>query len=437
MAKPELGYFSEMEEAARLKPHWTSTVLMLTIVAFVLWMIGWAAVAEVDERVRGLGRVMPSSDVQTVQSLEGGILSALLVQEGERVERGQVLMRIDDILFASEGRGIEAQLMSLQIRKARLEAEAEGRDFVLDEELRERMTLIAENEEKLYVSRKEELETALQIIAHEEAESRANLEEVRASINKLSQSRDSLRQELTIAEGLVARRAMPEIEKLRLERQYNETRGNLATAVQAREGLTARLNAVLQRREERLSAFRSQVLGELGETETRIAAISETLRSAEDRISRTELRAPVDGIVKRIALKTVGGVVEPAQRLIEIVPVEDELMIRSRVRPEDIAFLTPGQRVRVSITAYDAQIYGSLWGVLERIGADAVRESDGTMYFEIDVRTESNNLGTDDQPLYISPGMVAETEVITGKRTILSYLLKPVRRMADRAFTEP
>jgi len=133
MAKPELGYFSEMEEAARLKPHWTSTVLMLTIVAFVLWMIGWAAVAEVDERVRGLGRVMPSSDVQTVQSLEGGILSALLVQEGERVERGQVLMRIDDILFASEGRGIEAQLMSLQIRKARLEAEAEGRDFVLDE----------------------------------------------------------------------------------------------------------------------------------------------------------------------------------------------------------------------------------------------------------------------------------------------------------------
>lgn len=437
MGKPEDRYLSEIEEAARLKPHWSAGFLTLLIAVFIVWMLAWAALAEVDERVRGIGRVMPSSDIQTVQSLEGGILSELLVQEGDRVSKGQVLMRIDDILFASEGRGIEAQMMGLQIRKARLDAESDGTAFALPQELRDRAPQIAENEEKLYTSRQKELATALEIIAQEEKESRANLDEINANIAKLAQSRDSLKKELDIAKTLVAKRAMPEIEKLRLERQYNETRGNLATAAQAKKALEARLGATEQKRAERLAAFRSEVLGQLNETETRIAAISESLRSAADRISRTELRAPVDGIVKSVAIKTVGGVVEPAQRLVEIVPVEDELMIRSRVRPEDIAFLKPGQKVRVGITAYDAQIYGALTGRLERIGADAVMDADGAMYFEIDVRTDKNNLGTAEEPLLISPGMVAETEVITGKRTILSYLLKPVLRMKDRAFTEP
>jgi len=437
MTKPENSYLSDMEEASRLKPHWGAGFLTLLIAAFVIWMLVWAAIAEVDERVRGIGRVMPSSDIQTLQSLEGGILSDLLVQEGDRVSKGQILMRIDDILFASEGRGIEAQMIGLQIRKARLDAESEGVKFELSQELHDRAPQIAENEVKLYTSRQKELSTALAIITQEEKESRANLDEINANINKLAQSRDSLKKELDIAKALVAKRAMPEIEKLRLERQYNETRGSLATAAQAKKGLAARLGATEQKRAERLAAFRSDVLGQLNETETRISAIGESLRSAEDRVDRTELRAPVDGIVKSVAIKTVGGVIEPAQRLVEIVPVEDELMVRSRVRPEDIAFLKPAQKVRVSITAYDSQIYGSLTGSLERIGADAVMDADGAMYFEIDVRTDKNNLGTADEPLLISPGMVAETEVITGKRTILSYLLKPVLRMKDRAFSEP
>ena len=437
MAKSDLEYMSELEEAIRLKPHWTSTLLLLLIVGFVGCMLIWASVAKVDERVRGQGRIMPSSDIQMIQSLEGGILSELLVEEGQRVSKGQILMRIDDVLLASEERGIEAQMVSLQIRKARLQAEAKGQAFALSKTIRNKAPKISATEEKLYQSRQKELLTALDIIKDEEAESKANLGEVKASINKYVKSRDLIKKELDIAKRLVAKRAMPEIEKLRLERQYSEVRGNLATAAQARKGLEARLRASKKRHTEKVSSFQSEALGLLNETETKIKSITESLKSAEDRVSRTELKSPVEGIVKRIYLKTQGGVVEPAQRLIEIVPVDDVLMVRARVYPEDIAFLRPGQKVRVGITAYDAQIYGSLWGKLERIGADAVRESDGSMYFEIDVRTDSNNLGTEDSPLVITPGMVAETEVITGKRTILSYLLKPVLRIADRAFTEP
>ena len=435
--KTELQYMSELEEAVRLKPSFASTLLVLFIAGFVIFAIIWASIAEVDERVRGQGRVMPSSDIQVIQSLEGGILSELLVKEGEKVKAGQVLMRIDDVFFASEERGIEAQMLSLQIRKARLEAEAKGEEFKIPDTIAKKAPKIAENEKKLYLSRQKDLNTALAITKDEEEETKANLAEVKASINKLSRNRDLLKKELDIAKKLVAKHAMPEIEKLRLEREYSEIRGNLATALQSKKALQAKLSRVKKKRMEKLSSFRSKVLGELNETETKIAALNEKLKSAGDRVSRTDLKSPVDGIIKKIAVKTVGGVIEPAQRLIEIVPIEDELMIRSKVRPEDIAFLHLGQKVKISITAYEPQIYGYLWGKLERIGADAVRESDGTMYFEIDVRTDSNNLGDNDSPLIITPGMVANTEIIVGKRTILFYLLKPVLRLKEKALTEP
>ncbi len=435
--KNELEYMSELEEAIRLKPHWSSTLFVLMIAGVVIFMIAWASIAEVDERVRGQGRVMPSSDIQVIQSLEGGILSELLIHEGETVVKGQALMRIDDVLFASEERGIEAQMLSLQIRKARLLAETKKEAFKLTDIIRTKAPVLALNEEKLYLSRQQELKISLGIIDDEENETKANLAEIKASINKLVHSRDLIKKEFDIAKKLVAKRAMPEIEKLRLERQYSDIKGNLNTAIQSKKALEARLSGVAKKKEERLGAFHSKALGELNEIETKIIAITERLKSAGDRVNRTELKSPVDGVIKRIALKTVGGVIEPAQRLIEIVPIEDALMIRSRVRPEDIAFLSLGQKVRVSITAYDSQLYGSLWGKLTRISADAIRENDGTMYFEIDVLTDNNNLGTASKPLEISAGMVADTEIITGKRTVLFYLLKPVLRLKERAFTEP
>lgn len=436
MEKEDLEFMSELEAATNLRPSRASQLFLWTVVAFFVWVFVWAAASEVDERVRGTGQVMPSSDIQVVQSLEGGILAEILVSEGSVVKKDQVLLRIDDIQFASEGRGIEAQMMSFQAKQARLKAEASGAAFVMDSAIAKKYPDIASNEEKLYKSRQEELETALKIIEDEVQEAEANLSEVKASIGKLARSRDLLQKELSITRRLVEKKAQPEIEQIRLERELNEVAGNLSTASQAQQSLEAKLSAARRKEDEKRLSVKSQALGELNEVEAKIASIQENLKSVEDKVARTELRSPVDGVVHKLHAKTVGGVIEPAQKLVEIVPGDDDLMIRAKISPTDVAFLKPGQDVRVSITAYDPQIYGTINGKLERISADTIEDQQGNVFFEIDVRTEKSHLGTPDQPLPIAAGMVSETEVIVGKRTILTYLMKPVLRVRDRAFTE-
>lgn len=436
MEQEDLAFMDELEAATHLKPRGAARLFLLAVAAFFACAILWAAVSQVDERVRGAGQVMPSSDMQLVQSLEGGIVTEILVTEGDRVKKDQVIVRIDDVQFAAEGRGIEAQLTGLQAKQARLKAEAAGEAFSIGPEIAKKYPDIAANEEKLYNSRKKELETALSIIADEVRQAQSNISEVRASIGKYARARGLLEKELAITRRLVQQKAQPEIEQIRLERELNEASGNLATAAQAEDALEAKLSAAKKKEEERKSAFRSQALGELNEVEARIAAIRESLTAAEHRVSRAELRSPVDGIVHKLHVKTLGGVMQPAEKIAEIVPVSDDLMIRARISPADVAFLKPGQPVRVTVTAYDPQLYGTLEGRLERIGADTVEDAKGEPFFEIDVRTQRNYLGDAARPLPISPGMVTETEVITGKRTILDYLLKPVLRARDRAFTE-
>ena len=436
MQNEDVEFMSELEAAAHLKPARAAGLFLWAVFAFFAWGIIWASVSEVDERVRGAGHVMPSSDMQVVQSLEGGVLTEILVNEGDHVKKDQVLLRINDIQFASEGRGIEAQMISLKAKRARLKAEAAGQPYAADPDIAQKYPDIAANEEKLYTSRQSELKTSIGIIDDEVHEADANLSEVRASIGKYSKSKGLLERQLDITRRLVEQKAQPEIEQLKLEQQLNEVSGNLSSAAESERSLQARLAAAKKKEDEKTGAFRSQALGELNDTEAKIASISENLKGVNDKVSRAELKSPVDGIVQQLHVKTVGGVISPAQKLVEIVPISDDLLIRAKIAPADVAFLKPGQDVRVSITAYDPQIFGTLKGKLERISPDTVEDAKGEAFFEIDVRTDKNYLGDAAHPLPIAPGMVSETEVIVGKRTIMTYLMKPVLRTRDRAFTE-
>jgi len=437
--KPETrdtDFMSELEAATRLRPAKAATLMLYSIMALVVFFIIWAGVSEVDQRTRGQGQVVPSQEVQIIQSLEGGILAELLVREGELVKKGQILMRISDVQFSSEERGTEARFTGLSLKKARLEAEAAGRGFVVPEDIAAKVPRLAANELALYESRQKELENAYAILDDRISKAEADLGEIGAQINRLSENRRLLRQELSITRDMVAKRAVPKLEEIRLSRELSDIDGQINANVERKKSLQAELEVSRRERSAQSDKFRSKALAELSDVETDIAALEESLKSIGDRVDRTELRAPVAGIVNNIALKTIGGVVEPAMRLIEIVPVDDELKIIARVPPDEIAFIRSGQEAKVKITAYDAAKYGSLSGELVRIGANSVTDRQGGIFFEIEVKTEKNHLGTEEHPLPITPGMVAQVEVITGKRTILEYLLKPLLRARDVIFTE-
>jgi len=435
-ARKDMDFMSELEAATNMKPRLSSTLLLFSIVGLIVFGVVWAAVSEVEEITRGQGQVVPSQEIQVVQSLEGGILQELLVKEGALVKKGQILLRISDVQFSSEEKGTEARFLGLAARKARLEAEASGKDFAIPEKVAQKAPQVAKNEKALYESRQRELKGAYAILDNKINKAGADLAEVKAQINRLYQNRKSLQEELNITKEMVKKRALPKLEEMRLQRELDDISGQINVNAQKKTGLEADLRGTKKEREGQEDKFRSTALGELNQVETEIAALQESLKSMGDRVSRAELRAPVDGIINNISLTTIGGVIEPAMRLVEIVPVDDELKIMARVAPSEIAFLHPDQDVKVKITAYDPQRYGSLKGKLIRIGANSVTDREGNIFFEIEVRTDKNYMGRADNPLPITPGMIAETEVITGKRTILTYLLKPILRARERAFTE-
>ncbi|HEU4838969.1 MAG TPA: HlyD family type I secretion periplasmic adaptor subunit [Micavibrio sp.] len=432
----DIEFMEELEAAVRLKPSATSNLMLASIGALVVIMLGWMSFSQIDEITHGEGQVVPSSEIQVVQSLEGGVLKELLVTEGDAVKKDQPLLKISDVAFASEERGTAAKQESLLVKKARLEAEANGKPLQIAKELAEKVPNIARNEEQLYNSRQRELANAKDILNSRIASAEAELSEVNAKITRLTQSRKLVQQELEITRKMVAQRAVPKLDEIRLDREVNDIGGQINEAEQQRQGLQADLAAARKEREDQESKFKSQALGELNDVQTQLSQLNESLTAIGDRVDRSELRSPVDGIVNKIALKTIGGVVEPAMKLVEIVPTDDKLKIIARVPPSDIAFLHPGQPVKVKISAYDPQRYGALDGELVRIGANSVTDSKGNIFFEIEVRTKENYLGDKNAPMPITPGMVAQTEIITGERSILGYLMKPVLRAKDRALTE-
>lgn len=433
---PDTDFMDDLDAIKILTPARAADLFLYTICGLVALFFIWAAVSKVDEISRGLGQVVPSMNAQIVQSLEGGIVQELLVKEGDLVKKDQVLMKLRDISFASEERGTTAKLLSLQARKARLIAEANGTSFELPTEITAKAPKIAETETQLYKSRQEEYQNALMMINSKNESVASQIQELNAQMGRDSQNIGLIQKELGITERLVAQKAVPQLEAIRLQRELNDAQGSLRAGRERKSGLEAELRSAAKEKKDQADKFRSQALGELNVTETELTGLEESLKNLGDKVDRAEIRSPVDGVVNNIAITTVGGVVEPAMRLAEIIPVGDDLKITARVTPNEIAFLKIGQKARVKITAYDSQRYGYLDGELIRIGANSVKAEENKVFFEIEVHTTRNYLGSAESPLPITSGMVAEVDIVTGKKSILEYLLRPVLRLKDRALTE-
>nr|WP_090447983.1 HlyD family type I secretion periplasmic adaptor subunit [Pseudomonas benzenivorans] len=447
LGKAVAGYFGSraalgdepLPEVGRALIEDAPRVIRLTIwglIAFVAFCLLWAHFAVVDEVTRGDGKAIPSSRLQKIQNLEGGIVSELFVREGQVVNIGDPLLRLDDTRFASNVGETEADRLALLLRVERLSAEVQGRELQVADEVREKAPRQAENEEQLFNSRRQQLQDEVAGLEQQLVQRRQELREFASKQVQFRNSLGLLRQEIQMSEPLVAEGAISQVEVLRLKRAEVESRGQLEATTLAMPRAEAAITEAERKIDETRGRFRSEALAELNEARTELSKIQSTGKALEDRVNRTLVTSPVRGIVKQLLVNTIGGVIQPGSDLVEIVPLDDNLLVEARIRPQDIAFLHPGQEAMVKFTAYDYTIYGGLKAELVQIGADTVTDDDGNSFYVIKLRTDRSHLGSVEQPLLIIPGMVASVDIITGKKSVLSYLLKPIIRARAEALRE-
>lgn len=414
-------------------------VVRLTIWAvlgFFLFAGFWAHFAIVDEVTRGDGKAVPTSRLQKIQNLEGGIVAELFVREGQLVEAGDPLLRLDDTRFASNVDETEADRLALSLRLERLNAEVEGRDLRFSPLLSEAAPHLASSEQALHDSRRQQLRDEVAGLEEQLIQRQQELRDIQAKQSQYSHGLALLTEEISMSEPLVAEGAISPVEILRLKRTEIENRGQLEAARLAIPRAEAAIKEVERKIDETRGRFRSEALAQLTETRTELSKIHSTGKALVDRVKRTLVTSPVRGIVKKLQVNTIGGVIQPGSDLVEIVPLDDTLMVEARIRPQDIAFLHPGQEAVVKFTAYDFTLYGGLSARLEQIGADTVSDEEGNSFYLITLRTDKSHLGSEEQPLLIIPGMIASVDIITGSKSVLSYLLKPILRARAEALRE-
>lgn len=404
---------------------------LVAVFAVLIWM-GWA---QLDEITRGNGKVVPSSRLQVVQNLEGGILDAIYVSEGDQVEVGQTLMHLDEIRFSSSLQEAEVEYYSILATIARLRAEAEQRTLIFPRAL-DRFPASRDREQALYRSRRQSLETNLTIVKEQTEQQEQALRALRSRRAHLQRSYELSRKELELTRPMAEKGVISEVELLQLEQKVNDLLAELRNAELDMPRLTSTLEENRARERDVLLDFQAQARETLRENEIRLARMTESRKSLRDQVTRRQVKSPVKGVIKKIHVNTIGGVVQPGMDLVEIVPLQDHLLVETMVAPKDIAFLRVGLKAVVKLTAYDFAIYGGLQGKVDHISADTITNEQGESFYLVRIRTGRNWLGTAEKPLHIISGMVASVDIITGKKTVLDYLLKPVLRAKANALTE-
>ena len=411
---------------------WDASRRLIAVAAAGLFvLVVWAAFAQVDEVTRGTGRVIPSSKAQLVQPAEPATVAEILVRSGQTVRQGQLLVRLDDAQSASELGQLQTENERLAVRAERLQGEASGGSLGCEEG-----SGCAE-ERRLQQARVETARSREGALGAAVEQRRRDLQEAQVTASSLEDSVRLAREQVQMLEPLARQNIVPQTELLTAQRELVDVQGRLSAARQA----AARASASIREAQADLSAarseFRQQALNERSEITTRMAVNEETIRGAAARQQRNELRSPADGIVNDVQVTTVGGFVNAGEKIMQIVPVGDKLLVEARVAPSDIAFIKVGDRANVKVTAYDFSIFGGLRGRVQQVSADSIfDEVERQAYYTVLIETDRSYISRGGQRLPIVPGMICDVEILTGSRSILSYLLKPVTKAFDEALTE-
>lgn len=452
----DTSFIDDINAAILLTSPNRSRNLLYVITGFCFCVLIWAYFAALDEVTVGSGKVIPSSQIQVVQNLEGGILSKIFIKEGQKVTKGEELLRIDDTRFLADFREKEQEVMQLQRRAVRLKAELASvkwsknisprlwkqqikiipQSFNISLAEQETFSDIYRTEVASFNANISNFKKQLNVMANQIQQKEQEVESLKSRVKHVQTSYQLGLEELNLTEPLANKGVISPVEFLKLKRQINELKQQMEEAELALPRSRTALTESISKRQTLVSEYQKETQELLTKVEAQLAQLTEKQVNLKDKVNRTSITSPVTGTIKALNVNTEGGVIQPGMDLVEIVPIEDQLLIEAKVSPKDIAFLRPGLKAIVRFTAYDFAIYGGIEGKLENISADSFEDEKGVSYYLITVRTVDNYLGDKSKKLPIIAGMTASVDVMTGKKTVLEYLLKPILRAQQSALRE-
>ena len=407
---------------------------VISILIFIL--IGWSFFAKLDEVAIAIGEVVPQDQLKVVQHLEGGVVEEILVREGDPVQAGDLLVRLKLGASAVNMSEIEAAIDGFQLTRMRLEAEAQRREPEFDPEMVARRSDLAESELAIYEARLDEL-------ARRTAVTKERIRQRRLEYDELIAHRDALQRDfglgqerLQMSSELVEEGLTPRMEHVSLQAEISKMEGELDVMKASLPRASAAIKEAEAELAEEREAYTRRAIEELGEVRRRINTLAETLNTASDQDKRTDVRAPIDGVVKTLRFNTIGGVVQPGEAILDIVPKSDQLVVRAKLDPKDRGYVIEGLPARVKVSTFDYARYGDLDGKVELIAASTDMTQDGVPYYNVVVRTEKTYLGDEAGQYEIQPGMQATVDIHTGKRTVMDFLIRPVLKLRHEAFRE-
>lgn len=432
----ELDFMSEVDAAMYRRGHRWAYVLSLTICLMLAAFLIWTHFAILDEVTRGMGQVIPSQRVQVIQNLEGGILEETLVRENQIVEKGDILVRISNEMAQSSLKDVASQALEHQAAIARLQAEANGSTPQFSEELKTKAPGAVKDQMAIHQARMDQLNQEMNILRSQYSQRLQEASEMAIRRDQAARDLKLAQEQMGIAKPLMEKNVYPRVEYLSLERSVSSLSGTLQSLNVAIPRTQQAAQETKERQAQRQAEFKATALQQMSQHQVELNSKLHSLAAGQDRVTRTDVRSPVRGTVKQVILNTAGGVVKPGEPILEIVPLDDTLLIEANIKPADIAFLHPGQKAMVKITAYDFSIYGGLEGSVEQISADTIKDQKGDSFYKVKLRTQAAAIVYRGEKLPIIPGMTASVDVLTGKKSVLDYLLKPILKAKENALRE-
>lgn len=414
------------------KLHW----VLISFTMFIVFFIVWASFAEIDEIARGNGKVVPSGQNQVVQNLEGGIVQEILVKEGDIVEKDQVLVKISNEKGTSTALSNELKAYYLQAKIQRLEAELKREPFVYEKSDNQALNEFLDNENQLYITNKKQLESKISILKEQIKQKENDLKDAKQTIEHMKFSVNAISKEIAMTKPMVDRGIRSQVDFLKLQREESDAKNRLQSVILSIDKISSEIFELNKKIDETNQINDTEIRTKLNEAFTNLKDVEVNKLASEDQVSRTTVKSPSNGIVQKLYVNTIGGSIKPAQDLLEIVPTDHKLIVEVKILPKDIAFIYQGQKAIVKFSAFDFSIFGGLEGKVINISPDTIVEKDEKTFYVVRIETEKNYIGDEEKSKNIIPGMVADVDILTGKKTILDYILKPILKTKTYTFTE-